>query len=974
MIFKKLWSRRVIIPLIGLAIVLAVARTSNPSNNAQRGISVDYTPYNEPYRVSLTGYTANTLAKLDLSPPKPINLVHDRQGKLTLSYQNRIYTLDPSSKTGLVPLEYYADKSYYGDNFDPGFLSYLPDKTLFILTDFIALRNRFGSWKYLRIEADSTLKELDVNINYQIERFDSESQLATDSHGNMYISHPNYGEIWRITPEGDASYWVTLPSQRIREKSPYYHVWELKETPSPSRPTTLAFDPTTNTINVYDASSQYIYAIPIRPDGTPDVPTITADMYDHRVAVMTFDNEGRLVWAEDRGNDSGLWRIETDGKYNLLLRGLDTPISMTATDQGIYLLVRATDPKNGKVTGAIKAITLTGTATKVPTDCVGIEANGDGRYGRFIDIDHPEYYWLHPQNSELDRVPILANAAFITKYLDGGIHFRPSQQVSSTNDGQLGDLIWYDRSDIENYRRVRVLEYNILLSRAKPNMTTTDDFANLAFLTQYSGSTYLNILESKTNQRRRMPIASPSIVLGWADDLILTATLDNNNRIEKFVSYDTKTLTERLTWKPTGTIEQIAHPEHDPYDCPLCFYGLLSAGTRRLSYVERSTEGKRTLVAMDFVTGKALKTGLPEFTAGLDSSSSAYYFGPKHIIILEDPSSSRRWDLDKPGQITVPTLYLFDLEHNKLYSPKGTLLQFSTDENSVYIHNPETCTVQRLDFPTSKLTTIKEHVIPYKSGDFSRSYFMLAQIDGDCHAEKAMISNLFILNLKTNTLITLTDGVEKIDPERGCDTCDNFYSHHRIWITSTSFIVAEPDFSKIHRFPLPTGFSAKQYAHTNTGYTQKDWLVYGISNGQPGDYFEFFALDYATGKIENLSRNIGPSSLRKNANTKILGYYIEPADTLKSLVLARMFQENHSQVVEIGLYDHLTRKYSVLTSSFHVPNVSWSRDDQYFAVQAPGDSNFTKFSIYRSDGTLMSTSTLIGNIEDSSSYWGACPR
>jgi sugar lactone lactonase YvrE len=148
------------------------------------------------------------------------------------------------------------------------------------------------------------------------------NDLAFDDSGNLYVTDPFLGQIWKIDPEGTASVWLAAPLLRGNVQNPVlvFHEQGVNG---------IAFDKHKRNLYVSNLDAGRILCIPIRSDGVPG--RIAIFVSDPRLLGadgMAFDARGNLfvaVNAQDR-----LVMIDSRGRVIVLAeRGLfDGPSSV----------------------------------------------------------------------------------------------------------------------------------------------------------------------------------------------------------------------------------------------------------------------------------------------------------------------------------------------------------------------------------------------------------------------------------------------------------------------------------------------------------------------------------------------------------------------------------------------------------------------------------------------------------------------
>jgi sugar lactone lactonase YvrE len=146
------------------------------------------------------------------------------------------------------------------------------------------------------------------------------AQLAFDAAGNLYVSNPDSGEIWRVTPDGAASPWWLIPP-----------VGEAQ-----ARPVGLAYDQGRNALVVADTGTGTIYRVDLSASAPAGSPLYRqAELSVNTVCV---DDQGRVlvaIWKNDNGLVS---RLENDGTLVTLAEKFREPMALLYRDHKVYVV------------------------------------------------------------------------------------------------------------------------------------------------------------------------------------------------------------------------------------------------------------------------------------------------------------------------------------------------------------------------------------------------------------------------------------------------------------------------------------------------------------------------------------------------------------------------------------------------------------------------------------------------------------
>ena len=154
------------------------------------------------------------------------------------------------------------------------------------------------------------------------------SHLAFDDKGNLYVTFPATGEVWRYTPNGVGTSWLKLVTLNSSSAN----------SPIAAQPTGITYDKAQNAMIVADAVSGTIYRAAINADGTAAQPLVLYRQAGLAVQSVTFDSGGHLLltaWAHDNGQ---LARLESDGTYTVLAQSFREPSDVLVVGQRAYVV------------------------------------------------------------------------------------------------------------------------------------------------------------------------------------------------------------------------------------------------------------------------------------------------------------------------------------------------------------------------------------------------------------------------------------------------------------------------------------------------------------------------------------------------------------------------------------------------------------------------------------------------------------
>jgi sugar lactone lactonase YvrE len=145
------------------------------------------------------------------------------------------------------------------------------------------------------------------------------ADLALDGAGNIYVSDPERGQIWRVTPEGSDFAWWAMPVYGSEQ----------------AQPTGLAYSPSENALYVADAGTGILYRLPLA-ESAPRGEILYRQMRLN-LRSIAIDEQGRVflgLWQGDNGQIAYL----TPAKQLLVLADdLRAPLGMVARQKQIIV-------------------------------------------------------------------------------------------------------------------------------------------------------------------------------------------------------------------------------------------------------------------------------------------------------------------------------------------------------------------------------------------------------------------------------------------------------------------------------------------------------------------------------------------------------------------------------------------------------------------------------------------------------------
>lgn len=198
----------------------------------------------------------------------------------------------------------------------PGAIALAPDGFLYVIDYSAADSRALGKLKRYAPDGGSVFWGDALNLR----GLPLLATLAIDAAGNVYVSHPDTGEVWRVDPNGIATAWWSMPPLR-----------EIR-----ALPVGLAYDATQNRLIVTDAGTGTVYSVLLGSE-TPKGDVLYRQFgADIRAAAL--DDSGRVLLAIWKNENGQLARLELDGQLTLLAEGFRAPTSLHYAAGKIYIV------------------------------------------------------------------------------------------------------------------------------------------------------------------------------------------------------------------------------------------------------------------------------------------------------------------------------------------------------------------------------------------------------------------------------------------------------------------------------------------------------------------------------------------------------------------------------------------------------------------------------------------------------------
>ncbi len=201
----------------------------------------------------------------------------------------------------------------------PGAIAVAPDGTVYVIDYSTSDPNRaVGTIR--RIGADGKVQAFGASSGGQL--FSMYAQMAFDGSGDLYVTNPSGGQIWRFDSSGNGAAWWTAPGVET----------------SVGLPTAIAFDNIHQEFVIGDAGTGTIYRLSIDAQGKAGDSLVVYRDPQLVIQAIAVDNQGRILFADWNHANGRLSRIETDGSLTLLAQGLREPTALVFNDSKAYVV------------------------------------------------------------------------------------------------------------------------------------------------------------------------------------------------------------------------------------------------------------------------------------------------------------------------------------------------------------------------------------------------------------------------------------------------------------------------------------------------------------------------------------------------------------------------------------------------------------------------------------------------------------
>ncbi len=176
----------------------------------------------------------------------------------------------------------------------------------------------FGTGALKVIAADGTLSN--VGDSPSLRGLPLFAALAADGQGTVYLSHPENGSVWRITPDGRATLFWTASSVANARPSP----------------TGLVYDPRSDSVIVADSGTGSLYRLIETETGVEGQLLYRQQGFDPRA--LALDRQGRLLVAVWQGDNGSLYRFDEANGLVALAEGFRQPTGVVVVDNSAYVV------------------------------------------------------------------------------------------------------------------------------------------------------------------------------------------------------------------------------------------------------------------------------------------------------------------------------------------------------------------------------------------------------------------------------------------------------------------------------------------------------------------------------------------------------------------------------------------------------------------------------------------------------------
>ncbi|MCS6871990.1 MAG: hypothetical protein RML95_14285 [Anaerolineae bacterium] len=176
----------------------------------------------------------------------------------------------------------------------------------------------FSTGALKAIAADGTLRN--VSESPSARNLPLFAGITADQNGAVYLSHPENGTIWRVTPDGTATLlWTAPPVGNSR--------------PSP---TGIAHNRWDDSLIVADSGTGAVYRLSMTESGVESQLLYRQQGFDPRAVAV--DVQGRVLIAAWQGDNGTLYRLDEANGLVALAEGFRQPTSVVVVNDMAYVV------------------------------------------------------------------------------------------------------------------------------------------------------------------------------------------------------------------------------------------------------------------------------------------------------------------------------------------------------------------------------------------------------------------------------------------------------------------------------------------------------------------------------------------------------------------------------------------------------------------------------------------------------------
>ena len=201
----------------------------------------------------------------------------------------------------------------------PGAVAIGPDNAIYVI-DYSSSDPQRAQGTIRRIDSDGKATPFGTSPTGKL--LSMYAQMAFDDSGNLFVTNPSAGQIWRFDADGSGQLWWTLPGIGT----------------TGSLPTALAFDAAHHSVIVGDAGTGTLFRVNIDSQGKAGNSVVVYRDPQLVIQAITLDDQGRILFADWNHANGRLNRIESDESLTVLAQGLREPTALAFHDSKAYVV------------------------------------------------------------------------------------------------------------------------------------------------------------------------------------------------------------------------------------------------------------------------------------------------------------------------------------------------------------------------------------------------------------------------------------------------------------------------------------------------------------------------------------------------------------------------------------------------------------------------------------------------------------